>query len=48
MINEINELPKSEFIKVFGNIFESSGWISEELYKFKPFNSFEDLSIKML
>ena len=48
MINKINELPKSEFIKVFGNIFESSSWISEELYKFKPFNSFEDLSIKIL
>ena len=48
MINKINELSKSEFIKVFGNIFESSGWISEELYKFKPFNSFEDLSIKIL
>ena len=48
MINKINELPKSEFIKVFGNIFENSSWISEELYKFKPFNSFEDLSIKIL
>ena len=48
MINKINELSKSEFIKVFGNIFESSSWISEELYKFKPFNSFEDLSIKIL
>ena len=48
MINKINKLPKSEFIKVFGNIFESSSWISEELCKFKPFNSFEDLSIKIL
>ena len=48
MINKINELPKGEFIKVFGNIFESSSWISEELYKFKPFISFEDLSAKIL
>ena len=48
MINKINKLLKSEFIKVFGNIFESSSWISEELYKLKPFNSFEDLSIKIL
>ena len=48
MINKINKLPKSEFIKVFGNIFESSSWISEELYKLKPFNSFEDLSTKIL
>jgi len=41
-------LPKSEFIKVFGNIFESSSWISEELYKLKPFSSFGDLSTKIL
>ena len=48
MINKINELPKSEFIKVFGNIFESSSWISEELYKLKPFDGFEELSTKIL
>ena len=48
MINKINKLSKSEFIKVFGNIFESSAWISEELYKLKPFNSFEDLSTKII
>ena len=48
MINKINKLPKSEFIKVFSNIFESSIWISEELYKLKPFNSFKDLSTKIL
>jgi len=48
MINKINKLPKSEFIKVFRNIFESSSWISEELYKLKPFNTFEDLKSKIL
>ena len=48
MINKINKLPKSEFIKVFGNIFESSSWISEELYKLKPFNTFQDLSKKII
>ena len=48
MINKINTLLKSEFIKVFGNIFESSSWISEELYKLKPFSSFTDLSTKIL
>ena len=48
MINKINKLHKSEFIKVFGNIFESSSWISEELYKLKPFSSFGDLSSKIL
>ncbi len=48
MINKINKLPKSEFIKVFRNIFENSSWISEDLYKLKPFNNFEDLSSKIL
>ena len=48
MINKINKLHKSEFIKVFGNIFESSSWISEELYKLKPFDGFDELSTKIL
>ena len=48
MINKINKLSKSEFIKVFANIFENAVWIAEELYKQKPFNDYEDLSSKML
>jgi len=48
MINKINKLPKSEFIKVFANIFENTRWIAEELYDQKPFNGFEELSLKML
>ena len=44
MINKINKLSKSEFIKVFANIFENTGWIAEELYNQKPFNNFEELS----
>ena len=48
MINKINKLPKSEFIKVFTNIFENTRWIAEELYNQKPFNDFEELSSKIL
>ena len=48
MINKINKLPKSEFIKVFANIFENAMWIAEKLYNQKPFNNFEELSSKML
>ena len=48
MINKINKLPKSEFIKIFANIFENATWIAEELYKQKPFDNFEELSSKML
>jgi len=48
MINKINKLSKSEFIKVFANIFENAIWIAEELYNQKPFDSFDELSLKML
>ena len=48
MINKINKLSQSEFIKVFANIFENAGWIAEELYKQKPFGDFQELSSKMM
>jgi len=48
MINKINKLSQSEFIKVFANIFENARWIAEELYNQKPFNSFAELSSKIL
>ncbi|RUA13300.1 MAG: 2-oxo-4-hydroxy-4-carboxy-5-ureidoimidazoline decarboxylase [Alphaproteobacteria bacterium] len=48
MINKINQLSKSEFIKVFTNIFENASWIAEELYNQKPFDNFEELSSKIL
>jgi len=48
MINKINKLSKSEFIKVFANIFENARWIAEELYNRKPFDNFEELSLKIL
>ena len=48
MINKINKLSKSEFIKVFANIFENTRWIAEKLYNQKPFDNFEELSSKIL
>ena len=48
MINKINKLSKSEFVKVFANIFENARWIAEELYNRKPFDNFEELSLKIL
>jgi len=48
MINKINKLSKSEFVKFFANIFENARWIAEELYNQKPFNNFEELSSKIL
>ena len=48
MINKINKLLKSEFVKVFTNIFENARWIAEELYDQKPFGDFKELSSKIL
>jgi len=48
MINKINKLSKSEFVKVFANIFEKARWIAEELYNQKSFDNFEELSSKIL
>tara|TARA_Y100001960_G_scaffold140014_1_gene148304 strand:- start:26 stop:529 length:504 start_codon:yes stop_codon:yes gene_type:complete len=48
MINKINKLAQSEFIKIFANIFENARWIAEELYKQKPFEDFNELSSKMM
>ena len=48
MINKINKLSKSEFVKLFANIFENARWIAEELCNQKPFGSFDELSSKML
>ena len=48
MINKINKLSQSEFIKVFANIFENARWIAEELYKQKPFKDFDELSSKIM
>ena len=48
MINKINKLSQSEFIKVFANIFENASWIVKDVYSKKPFIDFEDLSQKMI
>ena len=48
MINKINNLSQSKFIQIFANIFEKTKWIAEKLYNQKPFDSFEDLRLKML
>ena len=47
-IDEINKLSQSEFVEIFGNIFEKARWIAEKLYNEKPFNNFEELRSKML
>ncbi len=48
LINKIDNLSQSKFIEIFANIFEKTKWIAERLHNQKPFNSFEDLCLKIL
>ena len=50
MINNINKLPETQFIKLFANIFENSQFIADDLYEKKgdDFSDFDDLTQKML
>ncbi len=40
-IKKINNLDKSEFLSIFGNVFEKSKWISEKVFLLKPFKNLE-------
>ena len=40
-IKKINSLDKSEFLLIFGNVFEKSKWISEKVFDQKPFKNLE-------
>ena len=40
-IKKINSLDKSEFLSIFGNVFEKSKWISEKVFDQKPFKDLE-------
>ena len=39
LISNINELNKSDFLSIFGNVFEKTTWIAEKVFELKPFNS---------
>ena len=47
-IDNINQLNKSDFLSIFGNVFEKTEWIAEKVFELKPFKNFEDLSSKLL
>ena len=47
-IEKINKLSKAEFISTFGNIFEKTEWIAEKCYELKPYNSLNELVLKMV
>ena len=36
-VDKVNNLSKSDFISIFGNVLEKTSWISEKTYNLKPF-----------
>ena len=48
LIDKFNQLNKSEFISIFGNVFEKTEWIAERCYKSKPYNNLDELVLKMM
>ena len=47
-IDNINDLNKSDFLSVFGNVFEKTESVAMEVFELKPFKNFEDIVFKML
>ena len=47
-IDNINNLNKSDFLSIFGNVFEKTESVASEAFESKPFNNFEDIVFKML
>ena len=47
-LNKVNKLSKSDFISIFGNVFEKTEWIAEKAYNSKPYKNFEELFLKMM
>ena len=45
---DLNTLSKSEFITIFGSIFEKSEWIACKTFELKPFKNSKDLVDKMI
>tara|TARA_B100000575_G_scaffold247091_1_gene212390 strand:+ start:331 stop:837 length:507 start_codon:yes stop_codon:yes gene_type:complete len=45
---DLNKLTESEFISIFGSIFEKSSWIAVQAFKQKPFKNSKDLIDKMI
>ena len=47
-IDKFNKLDKSEFLSIFGNVFEKTEWIAEKCYTSKPYSNVEELFSKMM
>ncbi len=47
-IDNINDLNKSDFLSIFGNVFEKTESVALEAFESKPFKNLEDIVLKML
>ena len=47
-IDNINDLNKSDFLSIFGNVFEKTESVAQEAFETKPFKDFDDIITKML
>ena len=47
-IDNINQLNKSDFLSIFGNVFEKTEWIAEKVFELKPFKNIDDLFSKII
>ena len=47
-IDNINDLNKSDFLSIFGNVFEKTESVALETFESKPFKNFDDIVFKML
>ncbi len=39
-INKVNKLDKTDFISIFGNVFEKTEWIAEKVFTSLPHKKF--------
>ena len=47
-IDNINSLNKSEFLSIFGNVFEKTDSVALKVFDLKPFKDFDDIVSNML
>ena len=47
-INKVNKLNKSDFISIFGNVFEKTEWIAERVFDYLPYKNFDNLLLKFI
>ena len=45
-LDKVNKLSRSDFISIFGNVFEKTEWIAERVFDYLPYKNFDNLRLK--